>query len=140
MHARTYCTYIKKANVWKYFTDLFDFLPLAALIEHSVFCPHGGLSPSIGTYDRTPCHHATMHHITLIPVRTTIALPPKHCHHRTATTALPPRHCHHGTATSHRAHYFFSPHADSRPHSHVGSLARDPTRGADLRSHVVRPR
>ena len=24
------------ANVWKYFTDLFDYLPLTALIEHQV--------------------------------------------------------------------------------------------------------
>ena len=35
------------ANVWKLFTDLFDYFPLTALVEHSVFCLHGGLSPSI---------------------------------------------------------------------------------------------
>lgn len=35
------------ANVWKYFTDLFDYLPLTALIEKQIFCLHGGLSPSI---------------------------------------------------------------------------------------------
>jgi serine/threonine-protein phosphatase 2A catalytic subunit len=39
------------ANVWKYFTDLFDFLPLTALIENQIFCLHGGLSPSIDTLD-----------------------------------------------------------------------------------------
>jgi serine/threonine-protein phosphatase 2A catalytic subunit len=54
------------ANVWKYFTDLFDYLPLTALIEKKVyykfffnpfinqfqiFCLHGGLSPSIDTLD-----------------------------------------------------------------------------------------
>lgn len=39
------------ANVWKYFTDLFDYLPLTALIEDQVFCLHGGLSPSIDTLD-----------------------------------------------------------------------------------------
>ena len=39
-------------NVWKYFTDLFDFLPLAALIENTIFCPHGGLSPSIDSLDQ----------------------------------------------------------------------------------------
>ncbi|EQC25696.1 serine/threonine-protein phosphatase 2A catalytic subunit alpha isoform [Saprolegnia diclina VS20] len=39
------------ANVWKYFTDLFDFLPMTALIENRVFCMHGGLSPSIDTLD-----------------------------------------------------------------------------------------
>jgi len=35
------------ANVWKQFTDLFDYLPLTALIEKQIFCLHGGLSPSI---------------------------------------------------------------------------------------------
>lgn len=35
------------ANVWKYFTDTFDCLPLSSLIEGKVFCPHGGLSPSL---------------------------------------------------------------------------------------------
>ncbi|KAH8165325.1 hypothetical protein CIB48_g2937 [Xylaria polymorpha] len=39
------------ANVWKFFTDLFDFLPLTALIDNQIFCLHGGLSPSIDTLD-----------------------------------------------------------------------------------------
>lgn len=34
-------------NVWKMFTDLFDYLPLTALVEKQIFCLHGGLSPSI---------------------------------------------------------------------------------------------
>jgi len=38
-------------NVWKYFTDLFDFFPLTALIEDKIFCLHGGLSPAIETLD-----------------------------------------------------------------------------------------
>merc|ERR1712178_439647 len=37
------------ANVWKLITDLFDFLPLAALIENQLFCPHAGLSPGLDT-------------------------------------------------------------------------------------------
>jgi len=39
------------ANVWKLFTDLFDYLPLTALIENVIFCLHGGLSPSIDLLD-----------------------------------------------------------------------------------------
>ena len=37
------------AGIWKAFTDLFDYLPLAAVIENQIFCPHGGLSPSPST-------------------------------------------------------------------------------------------
>lgn len=39
------------ANVWKYFTDLFDYLPLTALVDNQIFCLHGGLSPSIDNLD-----------------------------------------------------------------------------------------
>lgn len=39
------------ANVWKYFTDLFDYLPLTAIVDNQIFCLHGGLSPSIDTLD-----------------------------------------------------------------------------------------
>jgi len=39
------------ANVWKYFTDLFDYFPLTALVENAIFALHGGLSPSIDTLD-----------------------------------------------------------------------------------------
>lgn len=39
------------ANVWKYFTDLFDYLPLTALVDGQIFCLHGGLSPSIDSLD-----------------------------------------------------------------------------------------
>ena len=39
------------SNAWKYFTDLFDYLPLSALVENKIFCLHGGLSPSLDTLD-----------------------------------------------------------------------------------------
>ena len=39
------------SNVQKYFTDLFDYLPLTAVVENQIFCLHGGLSPSIETLD-----------------------------------------------------------------------------------------
>lgn len=40
------------ANVWQYFTAFFDYLPLTAVVESSIFCLHGGLSPSIDTLDQ----------------------------------------------------------------------------------------
>jgi len=39
-------------NVWKYFTDMFDYLTIAAVIENKVFAIHGGLSPSLHTMDQ----------------------------------------------------------------------------------------
>lgn len=43
--------YGNNGNVWKIFTDLFDFLPICALVEGSFFCLHGGLSPSVDTIE-----------------------------------------------------------------------------------------
>jgi len=40
------------ANVWKYCTDLFDYLPISALIEGTILCVHGGISPSLKTIDQ----------------------------------------------------------------------------------------
>eukprot|EP01098_Paradermamoeba_levis_P013540 TRINITY_DN61_c0_g1_i1.p1 TRINITY_DN61_c0_g1~~TRINITY_DN61_c0_g1_i1.p1 ORF type:complete len:334 (-),score=75.85 TRINITY_DN61_c0_g1_i1:142-1143(-) len=39
-------------NVWRYCTEIFDYLSLSAVIEDRVFCVHGGLSPSITTLDQ----------------------------------------------------------------------------------------
>lgn len=40
------------STVWKLYTDLFDFLPIAAVIDNSIFCCHGGLSPSFVSLDQ----------------------------------------------------------------------------------------
>ena len=40
------------SNPWRYFNDLFDYLPVAAIIEGKIFCVHGGLSPLISTVDQ----------------------------------------------------------------------------------------
>jgi serine/threonine-protein phosphatase 4 catalytic subunit len=39
-------------NVWRYCTEIFDYLSLSALIEDRIFCVHGGLSPSITSLDQ----------------------------------------------------------------------------------------
>ncbi|GAB5360703.1 hypothetical protein AAMO2058_000649900 [Amorphochlora amoebiformis] len=39
-------------NVWRYCTEIFDYLSLAALIEDSILCVHGGLSPTITSLDQ----------------------------------------------------------------------------------------
>jgi serine/threonine-protein phosphatase 4 catalytic subunit len=39
-------------NVWRYCTDVFDYLSLSAVVEDRLFCVHGGLSPNINTLDQ----------------------------------------------------------------------------------------
>ena len=40
------------AEVWRYITDLFDYLPLGATIDGKIFATHGGLSPSCQQLDQ----------------------------------------------------------------------------------------
>ena len=46
------CRKYGNPNVWKYFTDAFDYLPLTTLIDNQIFCLHGGLSPAIDRLDQ----------------------------------------------------------------------------------------
>lgn len=39
------------SNVWRYCCEVFDYLSLGAIINNSIFCVHGGLSPDISTID-----------------------------------------------------------------------------------------
>ena len=63
-------------NVWKYFTNLFDYLPLSAVIESKIFCVHGGLSPEIETINdinkldriqETPFEGPLQHLVSSVP-------------------------------------------------------------------------
>ena len=38
-------------NVWRHFTELFDYFPVVAVIDNNVITMHGGLSPSVKTID-----------------------------------------------------------------------------------------
>ncbi|KAI9227342.1 MAG: serine/threonine-protein phosphatase PP-Z1 [Piptocephalis tieghemiana] len=38
-------------KVWRTFVDVFNTLPVAALVANKIFCVHGGLSPSLSTMD-----------------------------------------------------------------------------------------
>jgi len=42
-------------NVWRYCTEVFDYICLAALIEGKIFCVHGGLSPTVMSIDDVIC-------------------------------------------------------------------------------------
>jgi len=50
-HTESYRKY-GSSSVWRMFTDLFDYLPLAAVIDDKIFCVHGGLSSSLSTVDQ----------------------------------------------------------------------------------------
>jgi serine/threonine-protein phosphatase 6 catalytic subunit len=40
------------SNVWKYCTDVFDYLNLVAVVDEKILCVHGGLSPEIKSLDQ----------------------------------------------------------------------------------------
>ncbi|EDQ86530.1 uncharacterized protein MONBRDRAFT_38407 [Monosiga brevicollis MX1] len=40
------------SNAWKYCTEVFDLLSVAALIDDQILCVHGGLSPDVPTVDQ----------------------------------------------------------------------------------------
>lgn len=39
-------------KLWKNFTDCFNCLPIAAIIDEKIFCMHGGLSPDLSNMDQ----------------------------------------------------------------------------------------
>ena len=43
------------ANVWRYCCEVFDYLALGAIVDGSVFCVHGGLSPNLHGINQVCC-------------------------------------------------------------------------------------
>jgi len=41
------CKFRYNIKIWKTFTDVFNCLPVAAIIDEKIFCVHGGLSPDL---------------------------------------------------------------------------------------------
>ena len=52
-------------TVWRYCTEIFDYLSLSAIVDGKIFCVHGGLSPSIQTLDQVMprCHPGTLRNV-----------------------------------------------------------------------------
>jgi serine/threonine-protein phosphatase PP1 catalytic subunit len=46
------CQVKLNGQAWQIFCKLFDYLPLAAVINDSVFCVHGGISPALKSLDQ----------------------------------------------------------------------------------------
>ena len=44
-------------KLWKTFTDCFNCLPVAAIVDEKIFCCHGGLSPDLQV-NFCPCYRA----------------------------------------------------------------------------------
>ena len=40
------------SRVWKCLTEVFDYLPITALVDNQILALHGGLSPSIDSLDQ----------------------------------------------------------------------------------------
>jgi serine/threonine-protein phosphatase PP1 catalytic subunit len=45
------CVSMYDAEVWRLFSETFNCLPVAAIINHKIFCVHGGISPSLTSLD-----------------------------------------------------------------------------------------
>lgn len=44
----------RKYNIklWKTFSDVFNVMPVAALIDEKIFCMHGGISPQLESFEQ----------------------------------------------------------------------------------------
>ena len=45
------CKLRYSVNIWRIFCDVFNCLPVSAIVNHKIFCVHGGLSPLLRSLD-----------------------------------------------------------------------------------------
>ncbi|AEA38780.1 serine/threonine protein phosphatase type 1 alpha (nucleomorph) [Cryptomonas paramecium] len=41
-----------RLEIWKMFCDVFNYLPIAAVVNKKIFCVHGGISPSLTSFNQ----------------------------------------------------------------------------------------
>ncbi|KRZ94206.1 Serine/threonine-protein phosphatase PP1 isozyme 9 [Trichinella sp. T8] len=46
------CVALYNADIWRLFQSVFDYMPIAALVNNKIFCMHGGISPELETFDQ----------------------------------------------------------------------------------------
>ena len=39
-------------KIWKLFSECFNYMPVCALVDHKIFCVHGGLSPELVSLEK----------------------------------------------------------------------------------------
>jgi diadenosine tetraphosphatase ApaH/serine/threonine PP2A family protein phosphatase len=42
-------------NIFRQFIDVFNYLPLAAILQKNIFCVHGGICPDLKKVDQIKC-------------------------------------------------------------------------------------
>ena len=54
MYLKSYIIGKRRYNLklWKQFTEMFNWMPVAALIDDKIFCVHGGLSPDLTSLEQ----------------------------------------------------------------------------------------
>ncbi|EAX98428.1 Ser/Thr protein phosphatase, putative [Trichomonas vaginalis G3] len=51
-------------DLWESFNSVFDYLPIAAVVNNTYFCVHGGISPSITSVEKLASHTLPIYHVS----------------------------------------------------------------------------
>lgn len=66
-------------SLWSAFNDVFDLLPLAALVHGRILCMHGGISPLLNSFDdiRNVSYHNNSNSISVLIDNVIVSIPSK---------------------------------------------------------------